>query len=488
MPGAPNFSILNVTSTERSKKLSISLRILLPLAIIAMPMMSFALTSGNDRTALPTPILTRALSTHGTMAGPNSTPIGMDLITSLDKVPSQAGEQVNITFTVKNTAPARTKASLNNVTILSRYLATNNDDLTIYKFEMPLNADAFYSASVPYTYNGTQDLNQLLSSVQAKARFDIYEYREPLTTSNPVATTLPKYTGPAVRSVTQSDTYWGKFALTAGFDRKPSKAGEQVNIVVTVKSGNSIPGNKPRLNKLRNVTLFSRLLDVPGQNPNSTQIYMFPQQITETNEITWSTPYTYKGNENLVDVLMSISAVGTATFSTYNVVLQTGTPTLLPNSNTVPVTTTRPPVVTVPTTTVPATVPTTVPVTTVPVPNGPEIEISRVLRADGSFAYTIENKGRNTLGDIQVLDNEASSASFNVVNVIAKLEPNSAVTFVAKKIDMVQGGFGCQAWYHPVGSPTGIGVPCKVSVQGSPQAAGQNPSQEVTTNLGWVAK
>ncbi len=336
---------------RKSRIFSRLLKILVPLAIVAMPFMSFAASNPASTTVSPA-YLTKALSAHGTMAGENGTPIGMNLVTSLDRVPTAAGDKVNVIFTVTNTAPARTKASLNNVVLSSRLLATDNKNLTIYTFPMELMADAHYSGYLPYTYDGSQNIDQLLSSVTATARFDIYQYNEILTTADPTSTTVPRYTGPKVRSSTQTDTYWGRFELTVGFDKTPEKAGEARNIIFTVKSGNSIPGDKPRPNQLRGITLYSRLLSVPGQAPTDTVLHAFPQTITETNEITWSMPYVYQGNENLVALLSSVSGEGTASFSTYTVTLVTGQPIQLP-SDPLPPTTPTSAVTTSPTTTPP---------------------------------------------------------------------------------------------------------------------------------------
>jgi len=450
---------------RRSRIFSIALKVFVPIAVVAMPIIAFA-SNGVPTKSTQTDSTMSVISyaQHPLYMRSESEPVNFSLRATLSEIPKASGDKINITFTVTNNANINSRLQLNELELRSRLLSTDSRSTAIYKFPLPIHADSSASWVMPYTFDGSQDLVALISDVRAAGKFARHSYNqpleEPLITSNPTPTPVIKYTGPKVRSVTETSD-WGKFELTAGFDRTPKASGDEVNIIFTIKSGNSIQGNKPRFNTLSNITLYSNRLSQEGQNPDSLALYTFPHtKITETNEITWTLPYTYKGSENLIQLLSSVSAEGTARFSTHVVQLKTGTPVDISEFTAPTLTETVPPQEPTP----PADP--TPPVNPTPTTQT-SISISRVAAGDGTFKFVVTNNGSASISGIQILDNESSSASFNVVKIINSLSPQQRVEFSASKLANVQAGFTCQAWYHEPGSNSGKGVPCTTSSEAS---------------------
>lgn len=495
---------------QRNRLFSISLKVLLPLIIAITPVVAYAANDGRNPTPDAITVVSKdSISESMDVLGTNIPAADFVLTSSIDKLPENKGDQFNITFKIENTSD---RYVLNNVVLNSRYLTDGKNGTSFTRLKS-LYPKAYLYAAKSFTYNGTVEPVDLLKSITATSTMnkdgwpdegekEVLLVIKNLKTKNHTVVESPaKLVGPGIQSTTAHVVSMGayktttRFGITAAFDRCPTAAGDQLNLSFTVQNGEldstyrlrgtsepvvirgiEAPFHEFGKKNTSFVSLSSNILTAPGQDEDSLVLHTF-RAVGNSNYTTWTMPYTYKGKEDLLEVLKEVKVtsslddarVGNAAGADLNLV-RTGPdalPDLCGKTEPAPSTTSQP------SETVPPQPVTTAPPTQ---PAGPEVTVSRtLLTGTATFEYVVTNNGSSTLSDIQILDNEVSTASFNQVTVIKTLGANQKVTVKADKLTMAQNGFDCQIWYHPAGSPTGVGVPCAkdASTPAAPAASSQ---------------
>jgi|GEM_PF-2991301 len=501
--------INRISNSNPTKLFSKVFKLILPVALVAIPGIAIAADSGGSRTDKPAAItvvskseIRKAYSGPGGVGGNvNVSAQNLYLTSSISKLPENVGDTFSISFTLKNDS----SYPLNNVNLSSRYLSPNDSEDAVFKKLKTLHPGAWYTDIANYKYNGVVEPEELLMNVSANAQADPdrmiteigWPYIAVRTKDHKVVDSKMPLIGPGIRSTVESKVSSGgysairRFEVTAVFDKCPKAAGDKLNITFSILNGEKDPTYRLRgtsekntvrgvdeNNQTRNfIDLYSNILIDPSQQEQTNLLHKF-KSIGNSNNSDWTLPYTYKGKENLVALLSSIQVkspldkapVGMDKAPSdfeYGVTRSGAIPlpdlcsqTPVQSSTTTPTTTAAP----APTTTTVTTAPPTP--STYPNPaNIPSISVRRFDTQDGVFKYVVTNNGRFELTGLQVLDNQASSASFNFVSTINRIAPGESVQVTAKPLTQAAKGWECQVWYHEKDAPQGRGSLCTIMAQ-----------------------